>query len=92
MSRKRKQPKGAPVFLQTLSNPPDGSWPQGAFYHGTRIGLLVLLAVAITLLFPSDPGQERGPLPGGGRRQGRHGGRDRIRHSQGFGGVGEAAS
>ncbi|MFH1766401.1 MAG: HDIG domain-containing metalloprotein, partial [Gemmatimonadota bacterium] len=57
MSRKRKQPKGAPVFLQTLSNPPDGSWPQGTFYHGTRIGLLVLLAVAITLLFPSDPGQ-----------------------------------
>ncbi|MCJ7627267.1 MAG: hypothetical protein MUO50_02650, partial [Longimicrobiales bacterium] len=57
MSRKRKQPKGAPGFLQTLSNPPDGSWPQGTFYHGTRIGLLVLLAVAITLLFPSDPGQ-----------------------------------
>ena len=54
MSRKRKKQIRAPIFLQALSKPPDGSWPQGAFYHGTRIGLLVLLAAAITLLFPSD--------------------------------------
>jgi len=57
VSRKKKKQIRAPVILQTLSKPPDGSWPQGAFYHGTRIGLLVLLAAAITLLFPSDTGR-----------------------------------
>ena len=67
MSRKKKKKQvGAPVFLQTLSNPPDGSWPQGVFYHGTRIALLVLLAAAITLLFPSGEPQTADPYPEGG--------------------------
>jgi putative nucleotidyltransferase with HDIG domain len=57
VSRKKKKQVQTPDFLQTLSVPPDGSWPQGAFYHGMRIGLLVLLAAAITLLFPSDTGR-----------------------------------
>jgi len=50
---KKKQIR-APNFLQNLSGPPDGSWPQRAFYHGTRVSLLVLLSAAITLLFPSE--------------------------------------
>ena len=54
MSRKKKKQIKAPVFFQNLSRPPDGAWPQRAFYHGTRVALLVLLAVAITFLFPSE--------------------------------------
>jgi len=53
VSRKKKQIR-APVFFQNLSRPPDGGWPQRAFYHGTRVALLALLAAAITLLFPSE--------------------------------------
>jgi putative nucleotidyltransferase with HDIG domain len=54
VSRKRKNQVKPPLILQSLSKPPDGSWQHGAFYHGMRIGLMVLLAVAITLLFPSE--------------------------------------
>ena len=54
MNRKKKKQIRAPDFFQNLSGPPAGSWPQRAFYHGTRVSLLVLLAVAITLLFPSE--------------------------------------
>ncbi len=66
MSRKKKKKQvGAPDFLQTLSKTPDGSWPQGVFYHGTRIALLVLLAAAITLLFPSGDTRTADPFPSG---------------------------
>ncbi len=58
MSRKKKKQSRTPEFVETLSKPPDDSWIGKAFYHGTRIGILVFLAGAITLLFPSDPGAE----------------------------------
>lgn len=56
MSRKKKKKARTPEFVETLSRPPDDSWIGKAFYHGTRIGLLVFLAAAIMLLFPSHPG------------------------------------
>jgi putative nucleotidyltransferase with HDIG domain len=53
VSRKKKNQVKPPAFFQKFSKRPDGTWPQGAFYHGSRAGLLVLLGAAITLLFPS---------------------------------------
>ncbi len=39
-------------FFQTLSKPPGEMWPQGAVHHGSRILLLLLVAAAITAMFP----------------------------------------
>ncbi len=39
-------------FFQTLSKPPEKMWPQGAVHHGSRILLLLLVAAAITAMFP----------------------------------------
>jgi cyclic-di-AMP phosphodiesterase PgpH len=41
-------------FLRELSKPPGKVWPHGAMHHGARIALLVLLALAVVLLFPSE--------------------------------------
>lgn len=46
--------------LARLSRPPGRRWPDGALHHGARLGLLLLLALAVTLLFPPDPGPEIG--------------------------------
>lgn len=56
MSRKRKKQIKAPEIFHSLSKPPSEAWGPKAFYHGTRISLLVLLAGALTVLFPSEPG------------------------------------
>lgn len=47
-----------PTPLARLSGPPRNRWPDGAIHHGSRIGLLLLLALSVTLLFPPDPGRE----------------------------------
>jgi cyclic-di-AMP phosphodiesterase PgpH len=56
------RPSGAPGdgegLLGTLSTPPDGDWTEKAFHHGARFGLLLLLALAVTLFFPPSPGLE----------------------------------
>jgi cyclic-di-AMP phosphodiesterase PgpH len=46
--------------LARLSRPPTRRWPDGVLHHGSRIGLVILLALAATLLFPPDPGPEMG--------------------------------
>ncbi len=53
MSRKRGKRK-EPGFLQDLSRTPENPWPQGFVHHGARIAVLVLLALVITILFPSE--------------------------------------
>ncbi len=56
MSRKKKRKKRrfkAPRIFQSLSRPPEVAWPDGAIHHGARIGLLLALAVVLTLLFPA---------------------------------------
>jgi putative nucleotidyltransferase with HDIG domain len=53
VSQKRGKGKRLGI-LQSLSTAPKKRWPQGAIHHGARIALLVLLAVAITLLFPGE--------------------------------------
>jgi hypothetical protein len=57
VSRTKKSKIEPPAFLQTLSKPPEGPWPHGVLFHGSRIGLLVALAVVITFLFPSETGR-----------------------------------
>jgi cyclic-di-AMP phosphodiesterase PgpH len=44
--------------LARLSTPPERGWPDGALHHGSRVGLLVLMALVVTLLFPPDPGPD----------------------------------
>lgn len=51
MSRGRETGRGW-RFFQTLSKPPEETWPQGAVHHGSRIVLLLLVAAAITAMFP----------------------------------------
>jgi len=46
--------------LGRLSTPPARPWPDGAIHHGSRILLLVGLALALTLLFPPEPAPEVG--------------------------------
>jgi len=53
VSRKRSKGKGK-GFFHGLSTPPTNRWPQGVIHHGARVALLVFLAVAITVLFPSE--------------------------------------
>lgn len=60
MSRKRSKGKGLGV-LQSLSTRPENPWPQGAIHHGTRIALLVFLALTITLLFPGERREDLTP-------------------------------
>ncbi len=45
-------------LLGTLSTPPDGEWTEKALHHGARFGLLLLLALSVTLFFPPAPGLE----------------------------------
>ncbi|MFC1791808.1 HD family phosphohydrolase, partial [Gemmatimonadota bacterium] len=61
MSRKRGKRREFTLF-QGLSRPPEKPWPQGAAYHGARVGLLVALAGVITLLFPSSGRRAVTPL------------------------------
>ncbi len=51
MSRGKETGRGW-RFFQTLSQPPEKMWPQGAVHHGSRILLLLLVAAAITAMFP----------------------------------------
>jgi len=44
--------------LGRLSTPPKRRWPDGAMHHGSRIILLGILAVAMTLMFPPQPAPE----------------------------------
>ena len=53
MSRKKKGRKDGGGLLKVLSRPPKNPWPEGFVHHGARVGLLVLLAVVVTALFPS---------------------------------------
>jgi putative nucleotidyltransferase with HDIG domain len=53
VSRKRSKERGRGIF-HGLSTPPENPWPQGAFFHGARIAIVVFLAVFITFLFPSE--------------------------------------
>lgn len=46
--------------LARLSGPPKRRWPDGFLHHGIRFGLLLLLALAVTFLFPPDPSPEIG--------------------------------
>jgi cyclic-di-AMP phosphodiesterase PgpH len=49
---------GREGLLKTLSTPPDGAWSERALHHGARLGLLFLMALAVTLFFPPTPGLE----------------------------------
>jgi cyclic-di-AMP phosphodiesterase PgpH len=43
-----------PAVLRELSEPPGKVWPHGALHHGSRIALMVLLALVAALLFPAE--------------------------------------
>ncbi|TVP76280.1 MAG: HDIG domain-containing protein [Gemmatimonadales bacterium] len=63
MSRRKMKAQGrAELALQTLSTPPDQErgWGPRLRHHGARIGLLLVLAAAITFLFPPEPGLDMG--------------------------------
>ncbi len=51
MSKGNGRSRG-PTVLDTLSERPTGVWPDGVVHHGARVGLLVLVAVTVTALFP----------------------------------------
>jgi cyclic-di-AMP phosphodiesterase PgpH len=44
--------------LARFSGPPKRLWPDGVLHHGIRVGVLLLLALAVTFLFPPDPGPD----------------------------------
>jgi cyclic-di-AMP phosphodiesterase PgpH len=46
--------------LGRLSMPPERLWPDGVRHHGSRFLLVLVLAVATTLVFPPDPAPEVG--------------------------------
>jgi cyclic-di-AMP phosphodiesterase PgpH len=46
--------------LTALSKPPEKRWPDGALHHGARVGVLLLLAFAVTLFFPPATGPDMG--------------------------------
>jgi cyclic-di-AMP phosphodiesterase PgpH len=48
--------EGDDAPLARLSRPPTRRWPDGAWHHGSRAGLLLLLALVVSFLFPADPG------------------------------------
>ncbi len=41
--------------IRALSEPPDRFWPAGLIHHGTRVSLLVGLALLLQVLFPVSP-------------------------------------
>ncbi len=47
---------GSESPLARHSQPPRKRWPDGALHHGSRVGLFVLLALAVTLFFPPSSG------------------------------------
>jgi putative nucleotidyltransferase with HDIG domain len=47
-------------ILGILSSAPLKRWPDAFIHHGARAGLLVLLAVAVSLFFPPTPGIQVG--------------------------------
>jgi len=51
--------------LARLSRAPERRWPDGALHHGSRVGVLLLLAIAGSLLFPAVPGPEMGRYQAG---------------------------
>ena len=64
MSR-RKGKKDDTGVLGILSRPPEHPWPDGAIHHGARIGILLLLAVVVTALFPSGARRSVAPYEAG---------------------------
>ncbi len=52
--RRRRDGFKEPAVLKELSEPPRNVWPQGAMHHGARVLLIVLLALVLAFLFPSE--------------------------------------
>ena len=48
-----------------LSGVPDRVWPDAAVHHGVRLALLLISAVGLALLYPSDPGVTVGRFEAG---------------------------
>ncbi len=46
--------------LARLSRPPVRRWPDGVLHHGSRAGVVLVLAILGALLFPAAPGPEMG--------------------------------
>ncbi|TVP57327.1 MAG: HDIG domain-containing protein [Gemmatimonadales bacterium] len=44
--------------LGALSVPPERRWPDGVLHHGARVGLLLLLALAVSFFFPPETGPD----------------------------------
>ncbi|MFP4623816.1 MAG: HD family phosphohydrolase [Gemmatimonadota bacterium] len=53
-------------LLRILSRPPEQRWPDAVLHHGLRIVLLVLLAGAVSALFPVSPLANAPPVERGG--------------------------
>ena len=56
------QERGVDSVLYRLSGDPGQTPGEKIFHHGARIGLLVVLSVLVTILFPPPSSQEEGPL------------------------------
>ena len=49
------QPSSEGTVRDILNRPPGGSWTARLIHHGARLGVLLLLAVAVQILFPVAP-------------------------------------
>lgn len=58
-SRSDRSPSADTSFAR-LSVPPGEGWRDRSVHHGSRVLLLVVLALAVSLLFPPDPAPEVG--------------------------------
>ncbi len=53
-------------LLGLLSRAPERRWPDGVLHHGTRVVILILLAAAVSMLFPVSPVTDAPPVERGG--------------------------
>ncbi len=60
MSRRSRSDSDLKSVLETLSTPPDEGWLDVLFHHGARVVVFLLLAGAVTLLFPPTGGMDFG--------------------------------
>ncbi len=52
-------------LIRILSRAPERAWPDGVLHHGARVAILLLVAGAVSLLFPVTPLPDMGPVERG---------------------------